>query len=77
MHALSRPVLSRARPLLLAAAMGSSSGRDPSGHPAVGRLRELFRGGGDAAGEDFRLIPRFIGCCFQSLLGRWGSWEDE
>ncbi|XP_051197574.1 probable thiol methyltransferase 2 isoform X2 [Lolium perenne] len=49
MHALSRPVLSRARPLLLAAAMGSSSGRDPSGHPAVGRLRELFRGGGDAA----------------------------
>ncbi|KAM0931763.1 hypothetical protein ACQ4PT_000069 [Festuca glaucescens] len=50
MHALSRPVLSRARPLL-AAAMGSSAGpgRDPSGNPTVGRLRELFKGGGDAA----------------------------
>ncbi|KQK19575.1 probable thiol methyltransferase 2 [Brachypodium distachyon] len=58
MHALSRAP--RPLPLLLprlarAAAMGKSSsssaaaGRDPSGNPTVGRLRELFRGGGDAA----------------------------
>ncbi|KAF7093682.1 hypothetical protein CFC21_096081 [Triticum aestivum] len=35
-----------------AAAMGSSAGAgagDPGGNPTVGRLREIFRGGGDAA----------------------------